>query len=164
MYDILPFPPNITATDTKEQVAQINNYLIQFKEALEFILMNISEDNLSPDLVEKLNSLGTDIKKENEERGEEIQQVSGKMITVSDVLNSSAFKASVTELEEKIQEVDDKVITVTDVVESEEYQTDFSDMKAELEETLPPAVVTAMNLRVNFETGELEYDKEVETE
>lgn len=48
MYDILPFPPNITATDAKEQVSQLYNYLNQFKEALEFILTNISVDNLSP--------------------------------------------------------------------------------------------------------------------
>lgn len=160
MYDMLPFP-SITATDTKEQVTQINNYLIQFKEVLEFILTNISEDNLSPDLVAKLNSFGAEIKKENTDRGEEIQQVSGKMITVSDVLNSPAYKASMESLEEQI-------ITVTDVVESEEYQTDLTEkekaIQERVEEKIPSAlaVVTAMNLRINFETGELEYDKEVE--
>jgi hypothetical protein len=127
MYDILPFP-NITATDAKEQVAQINNYLIQFKETLEFILTNISVDNLSQDLINKLNSLGAEVEKTQVVREEELQQVSNRMITVSDVLNSSAYKKDLEELEEK----------------------------------LPSATITAMNLRVNYETGELEYDKEVE--
>ena len=126
MYDILPFP-NITATDTKEQVAQINNYLIQFKETLEFILTNISVDNLSQELIDKLNSLGAEVEKTQVLKEEEIQQVSNRIISVSDVINSSMFEAT---LEERIP------------TESE--------------------VITAMNLRVNYETGELEYDKEVE--
>ena len=126
MYDMLPFP-NITATDTKEQVAQINNYLIQFKETLEFILMNISVDNLSQDLINKLNSLGAEVEKSQVAREEEVQQVSNRIITVSDVINSSMFEAT----------LDDKIPTETDVIE-------------------------AMNLRINYETGELEYDKEVE--
>jgi len=127
MYDILPFP-NITATDAKEQVAQINNYLIQFKETLEFILTNISVDNLSQDLIDKLNSLGAEVEKTQVVREEELQQVSNRMISVSDVLNSPA------------------------------YQKD----REELEANLPSATITAMNLRVNYETGELEYDEEGE--
>jgi hypothetical protein len=94
MYDMLPFP-NITATTVEEQTKQINNYLIQFKETLEFILTNISTDNLSPALIEKLNSLGADIEKTTEETTDQIQQVSNKAITVSDVINSEAFNAAV---------------------------------------------------------------------
>lgn len=94
MYDMLPFP-NITGTTVEEQTAQINNYLIQFKETLEFILSNISTDNLSPALVEKLNSLGAEIEKNSEDTTEQIQQVSNKSITVSDVINSAAFDAAV---------------------------------------------------------------------
>lgn len=93
MYDILPFP-NITATDTKEQVAQINNYLIQFKETLEFILTNISADNLSPDLLEKLNSLGAEMQTSREEQEDVTQQIMQRTITVSDVINSHLFKDS----------------------------------------------------------------------
>jgi hypothetical protein len=94
MYDILPFP-NITATDTKEQVAQIYNYLIQFKETLEFILTNISADNLSPELRERLNSLGAEIKTTKEEQEDATQQIVHKTITVSDVINSELFKEAV---------------------------------------------------------------------
>ena len=121
MYDMLPFP-QITATNAEEQVAQINNYLIQFKETLEFILMNISVDNLSQDLVDKINSLGADIEKNNTNREEELQQVSGKLITVSDVLNSPVYQA-------------------------------------DLEARIPTAkeVLDEMELRVNYDTGHLEY-------
>lgn len=94
MYDMLPFP-NITATTVEEQAAQINNYLIQFKETLEFILMNISTDNLSKSLVDKLNRLGAEIEKTSEESTEQLQQVSNNAITVSDVINSVAFNAAV---------------------------------------------------------------------
>ncbi len=132
MYDMLPFP-HITATNAEEQSAQINNYLIQFKETLEFILMNISAENLSPDLVDKINSLGANIEKNYVEREEEIQQVTGKMITVSDVINSSAFQADMDAREEKIQK--------------------------NVEENLPTAseIISSLKLTVNFETGHLEY-------
>ena len=94
MYDMLPFP-HFTASTVEEQTAQINNYLIQFKETLEFILTNISAENLSPELVRKLNSLGAEIEKTTEETTEQLQQVSNKAITVSDVINSKAFKTAV---------------------------------------------------------------------
>lgn len=94
MYDVLPFP-NIVATQSAEELtAQINNYLIQFKESLEFALMNISTDNLSPDLIERLNTLGADIEKSIEERDDQIKQVANKTLSVSDVINSPAFSAA----------------------------------------------------------------------
>lgn len=132
MYDMLPFP-NITATNTEEQVSQINNYLIQFKETLEFILTNISVDNLSQELIDKLNSLGSDIQKSAVQREEEIQQVSGKMLSVSDVINSSMFQSSIDSLETEVQK--------------------------NVEANLPTAseILEALELRVNYDTGHLEY-------
>ena len=132
MYDMLPFP-NITATNTEEQVSQINNYLIQFKETLEFILTNISVDNLSQELIDKLNSLGSDIQKSVVQREEEIQQVSGKMLSVSDVINSSMFQSSIDSLETEVQK--------------------------NVEANLPTAseILEALELRVNYDTGHLEY-------
>jgi hypothetical protein len=91
MYDILPFP-QITATDAKEQVAQINNYLIQLKESLEFILTNISADNLSPELVKELRSIGAEVKTTQEEQMDATQQIAQKIITVPDVVHSQIFK------------------------------------------------------------------------
>lgn len=94
MYDMLPFP-NISSATTEELAAQVNNYLIQFKESLEFILMNISTENLSQDLIEKLNTLGADIEKSNEERDDQIKQVANKALSVSDVINSPTFDIAV---------------------------------------------------------------------
>lgn len=93
MFDILPFP-NITSTETKEQVAQINNYLIQLKEELEFILTNISADNLSPDLRDRLNALGAGIQTSEEKYEQVTQQVSNQSLTVSDVINSPLFESA----------------------------------------------------------------------
>lgn len=95
MIDILPFP-RINAQTTDGKIAELEHYLIQFKEALEFTLMNISTDNLSADLVKKLNELGANIQTSNKDRDEEMAQVSAKKsLTVYDVVNSDAFKASV---------------------------------------------------------------------
>lgn len=51
MFDRLPFP-HITATKPEEQIAQLKDYLIQFKEELEFILVEMSE-NISQNNVDK---------------------------------------------------------------------------------------------------------------
>lgn len=94
MYDILPFP-SMNGKNVEEQVAELNAYLIQFKETLEFILTNISIDNLSQDLVSKLNELGAEIEKSNDDRDDQIQQVSNKTLTVLDVINSPAFNEAI---------------------------------------------------------------------
>ena len=94
--DMLPFPRNMGNTP-EEKVADLYNYLIQFKETLEFILANISIENLSPDLVNKLNELGANIEKSNEDRENEISQVSNKTLTISDVCESSLLKATIAE-------------------------------------------------------------------
>ena len=96
MIDSLPMP-HITATKPEEQVAQVKDYLFQLKEELEFILTNISVDNLSQDLVERLNSLGADIEKSHEDNETQLQQVSNKVVTVSDIINSHAFDMAVKE-------------------------------------------------------------------
>ena len=94
MYDVLPFP-NVNAATTEEQVVQINDYLIQLKEALEFILSDISAENLSQDLVEQLNKLGADIEQSAEDRDDQIQQAFNNGLTVSDVINSPTFGEAV---------------------------------------------------------------------
>lgn len=94
MYDMLPFP-SVTAKTPEEQVVELTNYLIQFKETLEFILGNISVDNLSPELVQKLNDLGADVVTSAEEQTEQLSQIASKSLTVSDVINSDSFKTSV---------------------------------------------------------------------
>ncbi len=94
MVDMLPFP-SIREGRPEAQISELVSYLIQFKETLEFALMNISTENLSPELVNKLNELGADIEKSNTRREEEVAQVSVKTLTVSDVCNSELFKDAI---------------------------------------------------------------------
>lgn len=95
MFDILPFP-HITGNTTEEQIIQLQNYLIQLKEELEFILQNISIDNLSDEMQLKLASLNTDLQKSSKEQEEAIAQIaSSRALTVSDVINSPSFKKEV---------------------------------------------------------------------
>lgn len=91
MFDILP-SPQITATEPTEQLNQIKEYLFLFKEELEFILSNLNEDNISQTLVDKFNSLGADIEKNINENNEQIEQIGSRTLTVSDIINSTAFK------------------------------------------------------------------------
>lgn len=137
MIDALPFP-HITAKDTQEQIKQINDYLVYFKESLEFILMNISADNLSSDLVDKLNRFDSEIETLKMVEDNVIQQVSNKTITALEVIESEEYKASLKELEDKLKKdikvVDDKVLTSSELMD-------------EIIETI----------QANLETGELEY-------
>lgn len=100
MMDMLPFPPNRGNTP-EEKIADIINYLIQLKETLEFALTNISAENLSHDLINKLNELGADIKKSNEDRESEISQVSNKSLTIFDVCSSDLVRETMVDEIEK---------------------------------------------------------------
>ena len=94
MMDMLPFPKLIGNTP-EEQIVSLVNYMTQFKETLEFALMNISTENLSPDLVNMLNELGAGIEKSNEEREDEVAQISTNALTIADVCNSDMFKDAI---------------------------------------------------------------------
>ena len=97
MYDMLPFP-RITEKTAEGQVSELVSYITQLKESLEFILSNISVDNLSPELVERLQSLGTDIEKSNENRDEAVTQIAARSISISDVINSDLFEDAVKDI------------------------------------------------------------------
>jgi uncharacterized protein YdbL (DUF1318 family) len=160
MQDLFEYP-TITATQPEEQVKELVHYLVQFKETLEFALGNISTDNLSGDLVSKLNTLGADIKRSNDEREEQFQQVAHNQgATVSDVLNSEAYKASIKAVSDKIP---------TEYLESvEQTQTSeeagginiyaFTDASGNIQEfTVRNGKTPVLELSVNYETGNLEY-------
>lgn len=93
MLDLLPFP-RLSSASREQQMAELTNYLIQFKEDLEFILRNISEENLSADLLAKIESLGGGVQLGGM-KADEFAQVAGKSLTVSDVCNSGIFKSAV---------------------------------------------------------------------
>ena len=101
MQDIFEYP-TLISTEPEEQIKELVHYLLQFKETLEFTLANITTDNLSTDLVAKLNALGADIQSNREEREDQIQQVVNNSITVYDVIESDAYKASLGAVEDKI--------------------------------------------------------------
>ena len=101
---MFPFPTVTDGKTEKQQIAELVSYLIQFKETLEFALTNISTENLSSALVNKLNELGTNIEKNKEERAEEVAQISNKTLTVSDVCNSDLLKSAIqTEVRENVK-------------------------------------------------------------
>lgn len=94
MFDILSFP-RVTGSTPEEQIQSLSNYLIQFKENLEFALMNISADNLSPDLVNRLNELGANIEQSNTDREDALTQLIVDTLTISDVCESNTFKLAI---------------------------------------------------------------------
>lgn len=103
MFDILPFP-NITGETPEEQLEQMNSYLIQLKEELEFILTRISVDNLSEDFRRQLASLGADISTNKTEQEVITQQIINRSISVDDVVDSKA-------LENKLKDVRNDIPT-----------------------------------------------------
>lgn len=82
MMDMLPFP-RITNGTPESQIGELLNYLIQLKETLEFALMNISAENLSPDLVRMLESLGANIRRNEETREDDLSQLSSKALSIT---------------------------------------------------------------------------------
>lgn len=98
--DMLPFP-RMMGNSPEEKIADIINYLIQFKETLEFALTNISTDNLSPDLINKLNELGADVKKNNETMESELSQIAFKTLSIYEVCASELLKSTIVDELEK---------------------------------------------------------------
>ena len=77
MQDLIPYP-NINAKDAETQAKQINNYLLQLKEAVEFEFMRISSESHSA-----LNTLTKSIIDSDATREEQMSQVGGKVTDVS---------------------------------------------------------------------------------
>lgn len=159
MQDLFEYP-TITSSQSEEQIKELVNYLVQFKETLEFTLANISADNLSTDLVSKLNTLGADIQRSNDEREEQIQQVVNNGLTVSDVINSEAYKASLKGVSDKIPT---KYLESAEQIQISEEAgginiyafTDASGNKQEF--VVRNGKTPVLEFSINYETGNLEY-------
>ena len=94
MIDIFQFP-NIQGHTIEELALNTNNYLIQFKETLEFAINDIGIENLSAELVAKLNSLGANIEQSKKDKEDEYKQISTRSsLSVSDIVSSNQFKSS----------------------------------------------------------------------
>ncbi len=89
------FRPQFTGATPEENWRQLTDYLYQVMEQIEFAFDNISEDNLSPSLLDTLNKLGAGIDA-NATLTSETQSRVGSLdlITVSDVINSPLFTAA----------------------------------------------------------------------
>ncbi len=186
MFDILPFP-NITATDAKERTTQIVEYLFQFREELEFLLTNITTENLSPELRSRIASYKTTDEVFTDAQNEQLKQMAGHGgASVSDVMNSSAFLGYASDTTKYIDqsEADAKKYTDDKLVEAKFItsgsQTTKSDESGGLnvytftrsdgsEDTFEvrngekgEAGIGNINIYVDYETGELIYTSQGE--
>ena len=122
MIDILPFL-RVSGGTAEEKINDICDYLIQLKETLEFALMNITSENLSKELIDKLNRLGADIRTGNDNTESAVRQLSSKSVTIPGVCSSEIFKQAVeVEFDKLIGEV--KVNLTTGKLEHE-IETDI---------------------------------------
>jgi hypothetical protein len=85
----------LRSTTPETQIEELVVYLVQLKEELEFILSNISEDNLSEALRKRLEGLGVSIGASNKNRKDELLQVTSRLVSVRDVVGSDVFKEAV---------------------------------------------------------------------
>lgn len=85
----------LRSTTPETQIEELVVYLVQLKEELEFILSNISEDNLSEALRKRFEGLGVSIGASNKNRKDELLQVTSRLISVRDVVGSDVFKEAV---------------------------------------------------------------------
>lgn len=92
MYEVLPYP-NIKGQNLDDLKIEVNDYLIQLRETLEFILGDIGLDNLSQEVLAKLDETQPSTSSAIIE--DEFQQVASKTLSVSDVVNSALFKSAV---------------------------------------------------------------------
>lgn len=94
--DLFPFLRLMGDTPEK-QIGEIVEYLMQFKEMVEFALGNISTDNLSPEFATKLSEIEGSVNQINKNREEDYAQIISKILKTSDIFNSEAFKSAVAE-------------------------------------------------------------------
>lgn len=91
MFDTLPFP-NMTAKDAEERSKQTIDYLLQLREELVFILDSIVSGDFGKVTTQ------TEVVKAMEA----LSDASGNDLTVAEVINSAAFKASLNGVMETI--------------------------------------------------------------
>ena len=128
-FDTLPFP-NITAKDADERSKQTVDYLIQFKEELEFLLNGIVNNDYgkllpqSPQAAQTMQPIMSNSRED--------------ALTVAEVVNSASFRAALNGVKEETMD----------------------SIPAEVGKQLPDEVARQMPdiiFTVNFDNGYLEY-------
>ena len=128
MLDMFPYP-NINANDVETIKKQINNYLINLKESLEFEFMKLSSENVS-----NRNSIESVINEMNTQNDDQMSQVSSRVIS-----SSSDVKSAIEQTANEIR---------TEVSESYELKKDANEMYKELSSSIKQTE-DAINLSVS---------------
>ena len=117
MEHLIPFP-NFRAADERNKIKQMEDYLYQLREALELSLTDIGPSNFSAAFRLELQRMGMEmqnVQTNSEESKQRVEKVSGAQLSVSDVLNSEAYKASIESVKEEVSAVtSDSCITFPD--------------------------------------------------
>lgn len=103
MFEFLPHP-DIKAKSLEDLTMQTNDYLFRLKESLEFMLMSIDIENLSPEFRSKLDSIGVDIQTTNDLREDGMAQMASNALTVEDVINSPLLDGKIDDSLEEVEE------------------------------------------------------------
>lgn len=116
MESMLPFP-SFTANDPTGKLRQIETFLWQLREHLELALTDIGVDNFSPAFRMELEAIGVQMesaKTNAEESQQRVERVSNEQLTVSDVLNSEAYKKSIEAAKKEVVSTTASCITFQD--------------------------------------------------
>jgi len=156
MFDTLPFP-NITAKDAEERSKQTVDYLIQFKEELEFILNAIVNGEY-----EKVTTRPIQMKEEVES----IVNSSANNLTITEVINSAAFHGALDGVREEIPKeylVSAEQTYVSDepgginLYSIKDASGTIHQFQVKNGEKGEKGDSPSLNLSVDYETGELKY-------
>lgn len=139
MEHLIPFP-NFRAADERNKIKQMEDYLYQLREALELSLTDIGLSNFSAAFRLELQRMGMEmqnVQTNSEESKQRLEKVSGAQLSVSDVLNSEAYKASIEAVkEETAVETSNSCITFPDGTRIEYGKIDAEQMAEGEEEIL----------------------------
>lgn len=105
MFEFLPHP-DIKAKNLEDLTMQTNDYLFRLKESLEFMLMSIDIENLSPEFRSKLDAIGVEIQTANDIREDGMAQMASNALTVEDVINSPLLDGKI---EDSLEEVEESI-------------------------------------------------------
>lgn len=150
MFDTLPFP-NITAKDAEERSKQTVDYLIQFKEELEFILNAIVSGEYEKATTQPTKATSTVVNTDTS---------SDNGVTIAQVVNSTAFKGKLDEVREEIPKeylVSAEQIYVSNVPGGVNLYRIVDSSGAIEQFQVQNGRTPNVSFKVNFETGNLEY-------
>ena len=150
MFDTLPFP-NITAKDAEERSKQTVDYLIQFKEELEFVLnaiVNGEYEKVTTKPVQATQTMAS------------IDNSADSGLTIAEVVNSASFKGAIEGVREEIPKkylVSAEQTVVSNTPGGINFYA-IEDSSGVIQQfQVQNGKTPNVTFHVNFETGNLEY-------